>query len=68
MSQFLSKLDSTLAAYIEYNKNGDSFKKWLKDQMEKANESNNKDSGKSIEGDRETEVRNIDSSGEDKSS
>tara|TARA_R100000458_G_scaffold28287_1_gene25847 strand:- start:1149 stop:1454 length:306 start_codon:yes stop_codon:yes gene_type:complete len=63
MSDFLRRLDSTLAAYIEYNGDAPKFKEWLQNEIKKEeernNESNSKDSGKSNGGDTKTKVTSI---------
>ena len=72
MSQFLNRLDATLAAYIVYNKNGKEFKEWLQEQMnkqmEETNESVGENSGKSSGGDRKTKIKSIKSTKKRKSS
>ena len=63
MGDFLRRLDSTVGAYIEYNKDADSFKKWITKQMEeKLNEPNREDLRKSSEGNRETQKSSVESS------
>ena len=58
MSDFLRRLDSTLAAYIEYSGDAKEFKTWLQEEIkkeeERANESDGQDSGESDGGDTKT--------------
>jgi len=62
MGAFINKLDSTLAAYIEYKKDASDFKEWIKKELDKEaakNESRQQNSGERNEGNTETKVKNI---------
>jgi len=58
IQQGLRSLDNVLSAYIDYNKDTDKFRDWLKKQMEE-NESGQKDIQKSTGRNKETKLRNI---------
>jgi len=56
IQQGLRSLDNVLSAYIDYNKDTDKFRDWLKKQMEE-NESGQKDIQKSTGRNKETKLR-----------
>ena len=59
IQQGLRSIDNILSAYIEYNKDTNKFRDWLKQQMEENSESREENAGKSPEGNRKTKVRSI---------
>ena len=59
IQQGIRSIDSILSAYIDWNKDTNKFRDWLKDQYQKEKNEQEQNVGKSIRGDKETKVGSI---------